>query len=76
MRRHVIIRASWDDENALWFIEESDISGLFTEAPTLEALYQRIRDMIPDLLESSTDKPDELEIDLIAHKHERVKTAA
>lgn len=76
MRRHVIIRASWDNETALWFIEWSDIVGLFAEAPTLEELYQRIRDIIPDLLEASDDKPEELEIDLIAHKHERVKTAA
>lgn len=76
MRRHVIIRASWDDEAAVWYVEESDVPGLSTESDTLEGLSRRIRDIIPDLLEDVADRPDEIEIDLIAHRHERVKTAA
>lgn len=76
MRSHIIIRASWDEEASVWYVEESDIPGLATESDTLEGLSQRIRDIIPDLLEGTQDIPDELELDIIAHKHERVKTAA
>lgn len=76
MRRHAIIRAAWDDEAGVWYIEETDIPGLITESETLEGLRQRIRDVLPDLLFDVADKPDEIEIDLIAYRHERVKTAA
>lgn len=76
MRRHAIIRAAWDDEAQVWYIEDTDIPGLVTESETLEGLRQRIRNILPDLLQDVTDKPDEIEIDLIAHRHERVQTAA
>jgi predicted RNase H-like HicB family nuclease len=76
MRRHAIIRAGWDEDAKVWFIADSDIPGLVTESETLEGLSQRIRDILPDLLEGVTDRPDEIEIDLIAHRHDRVPTAA
>jgi predicted RNase H-like HicB family nuclease len=76
MRRHAFVRAAWDDDAKVWYVEESDISGLATEADTLEALMQRIRDIIPDLLDGVEDVPEHIEIDLIAHTHERVATAA
>lgn len=76
MRRHAFVRAAWDDEAKVWYVEECDIAGLATEAETLEGLLQRIRDIIPDLLVGIEDVPEHIEIDLIAHTHERVKTAA
>lgn len=76
MKRHAIVRAAWDDEAGVWYVEESDIPGLATESETLEGLRQRIRDIIPDLLEDAEDRPDEIEVDIIAHTHERVSTAA
>lgn len=53
MKRHAVIRAAWDDEAQVWYVEESDIPGLATEGETLDRLRQRIRDIIPDLLELS-----------------------
>lgn len=76
MRRHAFVRAAWDDEAGVWYIEESDIPGLATESETLDGLRKRVRDIIPDLLEGQNDLPEEIEIDLIAHLHERVPTAA
>lgn len=76
MKRHAIVRAAWDSEASIWYIEESDIPGLVTESATLEGLRQRIRDIIPDLLEEAVDRPEEIEVDIIAHAHERVRTAA
>lgn len=76
MRRHAFVRAAWDDEAKVWYVEESDIEGLATEAETLDALRQRIRDILPDLLHGIEDVPEQIEIDLIAHAHERVMTAA
>jgi predicted RNase H-like HicB family nuclease len=76
MRRHAFVRAAWDDEASVWYVEESDIPGLATESDTLDGLRQRVRDIIPDLLEGQGDLPEAIEIDFIAHVHDRVKTAA
>lgn len=76
MRRHAFVRAAWDDEASVWYVEESDIPGLVTESDTLDGLRQRIRDILPDLLSGIEDVPEQIEIDLIAHAHDRVLTAA
>jgi hypothetical protein len=72
MRRHAIVRASWDEEAQVWYVEDSDIPGLATESPTLDGLRVRLRTIIPDLLADEADAPDEMEIDLIAHVHDRM----
>jgi predicted RNase H-like HicB family nuclease len=76
MKRHAIVRTAWDGEVGVWYVEESDIPGLITESETLEGLRQRIRDIVPDRLEHQEGVPDTIELDLIAHAHERVSTAA
>ena len=76
MRRHAVIRCAWDDEAGVWYVEASDVAGLVTEAPTLDALRAKVPDMVRDLLADEADRPDEIEIDLIAYAHDRVRTAA
>lgn len=76
MRRYAVIRVAWDEDAKVWFVQESDISGLVTEDETLDGLRRKIPLMIQDLLEDETDRPQELEIDLIAYAHDRVTTAA
>jgi predicted RNase H-like HicB family nuclease len=76
MRRYAVVRAAWDDEAKVWYVEESDIPGLATEADTLDELRKKVPVIIQDLLEDESDKPDEIEIDFIAYAHDRVRTAA
>ena len=76
MRRYAVVRATWDEEAKVWFVEESDIPGLATEAETLEALRRKIPALIQDLLEGAADRPDEIELDFIAYAHDRVRFAA
>lgn len=76
MRRHVVVRARWDAEASVWYVEDSDIEGLATEAASLEALRDRLRVIIPDLLSDRSDAPDELEVDLIAYAHDRLSLNA
>ena len=56
------ISAAWDDEAKVWYVRKSDIPGLATEADTLEALQQRVRDIIPDLLDDWPKQVEPLEI--------------
>ncbi|HWJ88093.1 MAG TPA: DUF1902 domain-containing protein [Pelagibacterium sp.] len=47
----ILVRADWDDEAGVWFATSSDIDGLAVEAPTVEALYERVSGALQDLVE-------------------------
>jgi hypothetical protein len=51
MKNSIIVRADWDDEAKVWVATSSDIDGLATEAPTLEALREKVLIMVVELLE-------------------------
>ena len=74
MNRRVVVRCAWDDEADVWFVQESDVPGLVTEADTLEALRRKLPEMIQDLLEVETAM--DIEVDLIAYAHDRVRVQA
>jgi hypothetical protein len=44
------IDAVWDAAAAVWVATSDDVPGLATEADTIEALSQKLRQIIPDLL--------------------------
>lgn len=46
----IIVRAMWDAEAQVWVAESENISGLVTEADTIEALTAKLRNTIPELL--------------------------
>jgi predicted RNase H-like HicB family nuclease len=74
MNRRVVVRCAWDDEADVWYVQESDVPGLVTEADTLEALRRKLPGLIQDLLEVETAM--DIEVDLIAYAHERVRVQA
>lgn len=47
------VQAIWDAEAAVWVATSDDVPGLVTEAPTYEALADKLRTMIPELLEAN-----------------------
>ena len=56
------VQAQWDQEAGVWWAESADLPGLVSEAPTLDALIERVSSVIPDLLagcrrSSATDSP-------------------
>lgn len=71
MSRHAVVRCKWDSEASVWYVSDSDVPGLATEAPSLEALRQKLPGMIQDLLED--DQSGDIEVDLIAYAHDRVR---
>ena len=57
-RFSIIVKATWDDDAKVWVAESDDISGLATEADTLEALKERVLVMIGELLPLNGQKSD------------------
>jgi hypothetical protein len=49
---HISVRAAWDDEAKVWYIEHSNLPGLHIEAETREQLYSKLPGAIEDLLGS------------------------
>ncbi|HEX5715296.1 MAG TPA: DUF1902 domain-containing protein [Thermoanaerobaculia bacterium] len=61
------VHADWDPGAKVWVATSDDVPGLATEAPTVEALAEKLRIMIPELLEASQllsgDQRDLLRVD-------------
>jgi predicted RNase H-like HicB family nuclease len=55
MRKFLTIEVSWDEEAKVWVAESEDISGLVTEAATMEELQKKLDIMIPEMLEANSN---------------------
>ncbi len=52
MAREIIeVFAEWDSEARVWVAESEDVPGLVAEAPTPEELEEKLKNLIPELLE-------------------------
>jgi hypothetical protein len=74
------VSAFWDEEAAVWIATSDDVPGLATEADTIEALSQKLRDVVPDLLLSnhviSADYVGAIAIQLTSHRQELIEVAS
>ncbi|HEA69563.1 hypothetical protein LCGC14_1440520 [marine sediment metagenome] len=57
----LFVRAEWDDEARVWVATSDDVPGLATEGETVEALIEKLKVMIPELLEANGN-PIEYEV--------------
>ena len=51
MAKAYVITAQWDSEAGVWVAESDDIPGLVAEAESLNVLRDKIRMLVPELLE-------------------------
>ena len=49
----ITVKAAWDAEAKVWYIEDSSLPGLHIEADTPLELYNKLPAAIEDLLEGS-----------------------
>ena len=71
------VHAEWDHEAEVWFVSDSDVPGLAAEAPTTEALLDKLRVLIPELVEMNRhlidfDLDPSLPIHLMTERTERM----
>jgi len=48
-----VVKCAWDDGAQVWYVADSNVPGLATEAPTAEAMMAKLRVMIPELVEEN-----------------------
>ena len=49
----LFVHAEWDDEALVWVATSDDVPGLVTEAETAEELIEKLKRLIPELLEAN-----------------------
>lgn len=71
------VTCHWDAEALVWYVAESDVPGLATEADSLEAMEAKLLDMIPELLELNDPRAghNAVPFELIARKQETARFA-
>ena len=69
----ILVKAAYDADAAVWFVESSDLEGVNAEAPSLEELLQKLPGVILDLLEEEGCDDAEVPVELVAHASTRVR---
>ncbi|MEA4846094.1 MAG: DUF1902 domain-containing protein [Clostridiaceae bacterium] len=62
----------WDSDACVWIAISDDISGLTLESGSLDALMERVRFVIPELLKLNGDIPHDISITYNTQRHERI----
>jgi predicted RNase H-like HicB family nuclease len=75
------VQADWDPEAGVWVATSADVPGLATESETIEGLTNKLRSMIPELLEANgllagNIQSDSIAFELTSHRQELVTLAS
>lgn len=76
--RAFTVKAMWDEEAGVWSVFESDVPGLVAEAESIPALAEKLRILVPEMLELNAHLLDwepkgELPIHVHAEYFDRVR---
>ncbi len=73
--RLIIVKAAYDAEAGVWYVEDSDLPGMNAWAPTVQELSEKLPAIVLDLLEQDgeNDDLDDVPIEIIAHMRTRVR---
>jgi hypothetical protein len=69
MDRAITIDARWDGEAQVWIATSTDVPGLVVEADTWSAMVEEVKLVLPDLLELSGEKSDNIALTFKAEEH-------
>ena len=73
------VKAEWDGEAGVWVASSDDVPGLATGADTFEELVEKLRVVIPELLEENglmAAGADDVSFAVLAERVERIRHAA
>jgi predicted RNase H-like HicB family nuclease len=70
------VRAEWDEEANVWVATSDDVPGLVTEEATMERLIEKLKVLIPELLEANGIEIDqEVPFELMTRRFEIAQAA-
>ena len=65
------IKMTWDPEACVWIAESDDVPGLVLESGSFDALLERVRYTVPELL-SLNQKEAPFSLTFLSERHERL----
>ncbi|HEU0156576.1 MAG TPA: DUF1902 domain-containing protein [Stellaceae bacterium] len=77
--RSYSIRAEWDGEAQVWVASSDDVPGLATGADTFEELIEKLKVVVPELLEENgllDTSSDEIPFTVLAERVDHARRAA
>ena len=66
-----IVKFQWDDDASVWVATSDDIPGLVLESGSFDALVERVRFAVPELIELNNLSPT-INLLLLSEKRERL----
>jgi predicted RNase H-like HicB family nuclease len=68
------VRAEWDEEASVWVATSDDVPGLVTEGATMEGLIEKLKVIIPELLEANGVRIDrEVPFEILTRRFETAR---
>lgn len=67
-----VINFAWDSEAEVWIATSDDIPGLVLESGSFDALLERTRFAVPELLELNTSEAQSYFLAFKSERHERM----
>lgn len=68
----LLIKFTWDPEAAVWIAESDDVPGLVLESGSFDALVERVRIAVPELLELNGGGSTPLQLRMVSERRERI----
>ena len=66
------VKLLWDNEAAVWVAASDDIPGLVLESGSCDALIERVKYALPELLDIAGIKTDYCDVNFVSDRLERV----
>ncbi len=67
-----VVNFTWDNEADVWIATSDDIPGLVLESGSFDALLERTRFAVPELLSLNASEPQPLSLTFISKRQERM----
>ena len=73
-----VIKIFWDNEAAVWCASSDDVPGLVLESGSFDALVERVKFTVPELLELNSVKPSSefCNLKFISERYDKVRLSA
>ncbi|HAG69627.1 MAG TPA: antitoxin HicB [Lachnospiraceae bacterium] len=62
----------WDEDAAVWVATSDDVPGLVLESGSFDALVEKVRMAVPELLELNGIAPDGIRLSYFTEREDRV----
>ena len=67
------IKLFWDSDAAVWSATSEDLPGLALESGSFDALVERVKYIVPELLEIDNMKVDYCDLNFVSERRDRVQ---